>query len=136
MTKRFEVAFTPADIILYPFRYSLVAFETKEEAEGTILSVVSAVQENYIALVYNSDKKGVEQEIGFVRTPDIRLIDKHKWEQIKRGEEVIAKFIEVRRVRSGKSDSGEFRRETTVLERRLVSLEFEAPRKKKLISGV
>jgi hypothetical protein len=33
MTKRFEVAFTPADTILYPFRYSLISFGTKEEAE-------------------------------------------------------------------------------------------------------
>ncbi len=33
MTKRFEVAFTPANTALYPFRYSLVSFETKEAAE-------------------------------------------------------------------------------------------------------
>jgi hypothetical protein len=33
MTKKFQVAFTPADTILYPFRYSLALYETKEEAE-------------------------------------------------------------------------------------------------------
>lgn len=33
MTTKFEVTFTPADTILYPFRYSLASFETKEKAE-------------------------------------------------------------------------------------------------------
>lgn len=111
-------------------------FEKKEEAPAAISCVVSSIQNDYIALVYNSEVKGVEQEIGFARRPDVELIYKSRWDQIKRGERVIAKFIEIRRVREGRSDTGEFRRESTVLERHLVSLEFEEGKNRQLISGV
>lgn len=33
MTKRFEVIFTPADTTLYPFKFSLISFNTREDAE-------------------------------------------------------------------------------------------------------
>lgn len=33
MSKRFEVIFTPADTTLYPFKFSLISFETREDAE-------------------------------------------------------------------------------------------------------
>lgn len=110
-------------------------YEKTEKIDGDILAVVGSVQENYIALIYNDNKKGVEQEIGFSKNPDIRLIHKRRWDDIKTGEEVIAHYVETRRVREGKTDKGDNRIEATVLDRKLVSLEFDEVENSRLISG-
>ncbi len=111
-------------------------YEKNEEAEADLVAVVSSVQENYIALTYLNNVKGVEQEIGFERGSDIQLFHKHRWDQIHSGEEVTARFIEVRRVKEGRKESGELGRESFIVERRLKSLTFNEQEKRKLISGV
>lgn len=111
-------------------------YEKKEESEGALLAAVSSIQENYIALVFNKDIKGVEEEIGFARGPDIKLINKHHWSEIKKGELVLAKYTEIRQVREGRVDTGEFKRESIVLNRRLSSLRFTKNEKTQLLSGV
>ena len=111
-------------------------YEKNEEAEADLVAVVSSVHENYIALAYLNNVKGVEQEIGFKRGTDIQLIHKHRWDQIRSGEEVLARYIEIRRVREGRKESGELGRESFIVERRLKSLTFNEPEKRQLISGV
>jgi SH3-like domain-containing protein len=124
-------------IIFFIFTGGFInVYEKKEEVEGSIEAVVSSVQENYIALVYNSKVKGVDEELGFARRPDVELVYKYHWGQIKRGEPVVARFKEIRRVREGRADTGELKREVIVLERRLLQLEFTKPKKRELISGV
>ena len=111
-------------------------YEKNEEVETELVAVVSSVQENYIALAYLNNVKGVEQEIGFERGSDIQLIHKHRWDQIRSGEQVLARYIEVRRVREGRKESGELGRESFIVGRRLKSLIFNEPEKRQLISGV
>jgi Fe2+ transport system protein FeoA len=84
--------------------------------------------------MYGADA-GTELEIGFQRHAEIRLIHKRNWGEIRPGEMVFARFVEYRRVREGRDEQGVLRRESDVLERRLVSMQFEEPKKKTLISG-
>gem|GEM_PF-5950453 len=111
------------------------SYEKTEEIEASIEAVVSSIQDHYIALVYNESQKGIEREIGFHKNLDIRLIHKQRWDKIKKGEKVLARYVEKRRVREGKSDTGEFKQDSFVQDRKLTSLEFEEPQKRQLISG-
>ena len=111
-------------------------YEKTEEIEASIMAVVSSIQDNYIALVYNESQKGVEREIGFHKNLDIRLIHKHRWDEIQKGEKVLARYVERRQVREGKSDTGELKQDSFVQDRTLMSLEFEEPQKRQLIAGV
>ena len=111
-------------------------YEKDQETDESISGVVGAVHENYIAIAYTGHVRGVEQEIGFERSSEVQLIHKPRWDQIRPGEEVIAGFMEIRKIREGKTDSGELGRENFITKRVLKSLEFTEPKKRQLVSGV
>jgi len=109
--------------------------ETRESTEVEIAGVVSVIQPNYIVVVYNNALDGVEQEIGFSRTPDIKLKYRSHWEKIEKDEPVIFRFTETRRVREGRDVEGAIRRESYVIERSLKQLEFGKYENQALVSG-
>ncbi len=107
--------------------------EIKNEIEDT--GVVSVVQPNYISIIYNNATEGIDQEIGFVKHNEIQMKYRAQWDEIKAGDEVIFRFTEIRANREGRAETGEFRQESYVKDRRLNQMEFEKPDNKPLVSG-
>lgn len=102
--------------------------EAEEQTEMMMRGIVNAVQPNYISIIYNNSDEGINKEVGFVRTDSVQLKHRARWDDIQVGEKVTFRFVEVAVIREGRSESGEFRQQFYVKERRLNQLEFEKPK--------
>jgi len=110
--------------------------ETEERKDMEMLGTVNVIQPNYISIVYNNSLDGVNQEVGFVRLGNVELKHRARWEDIRVGEKVIFRFVQIAGIREGRSEVGEFRQESYVKDRQLRQLEFEKPTAgKPLVSG-
>ncbi len=110
-------------------------YETEVKSEVEAIGVVSVIQPNYISIIYNNATEGIDQEIGFVKHDEIQMKYRAQWDEIRAGDEVIFRFTEIRSTREGRVETGEFRQESYVKDRRLNQLEFEKPVNKPLVSG-
>lgn len=110
--------------------------ESEERTDMEMPGIVNVIQPNYISIVYNNSLDGINQEVGFVRSGNVDLKHRARWEDIRVGDKVVFRFIQVAGIREGRSETGEFRQESHVKERQLRQIEFEKPvAGKPLVSG-